>query len=103
MLFGEMFGNRMVLMGEWKARYQMFPTGDQQWKLFNIVQDIREATDVSNEHPDILEKMVSAYDKWAQDVEIIVPEYSEEQQKTGGEMISLSNQTEVDPGFPIEE
>ena len=97
-----MFGNRLALMGDWKARYQIFPAGDGQWKLFNIAQDIREATDVSKEHPDILEKMVTAYDKWAQEVGIIVPEYSEQQQESSAEMIGKSNQTEVDPGFPIE-
>lgn len=101
-LSAEMFGNRLALMGDWKARYQIFPAGDGQWKLFNIAQDIREATDVSKEHPDILEKMVTAYDKWAQEVGIIVPEYSEQQQKSSAEMIGKSNQTEVDPGFPIE-
>ena len=102
-LSAEMFGNRLVLMGDWKARYQIFPAGDGQWKLFNLAQDIREATDVSIEHPDILEKMVSAYDKWAQDVGIIEPEYSEQQLKTGAAMIATSNQTEIDPGLPIEQ
>ena len=103
MLFAEMFGNRLILMGDWKARYQIFPAGDGQWKLFNLAQEIREATDVSKEHPDILEKMVAAYDKWAGEVGIIVPEYSEQQLKTSEAMIAASNQTEVDPGFPIEQ
>ena len=102
-LSAEMFGNRLVLMGDWKARYQIFPAGDGQWKLFNLAQDIREATDLSKEHPDILEKMVSAYDKWAQEVGIIVPEYSEQQLKAGAAMIATSNQTEIDPGLPIEQ
>ena len=47
--------------------------------------------------------MVSAYDKWAQDVGIIVPEYSEEQLKGMAAMIGQSNQTEEAPGIAIEQ
>ena len=77
------------------------PLGDGQWKLFNIKQDIREATDLSKEHPDILEKMVSAYDEYAQNVGIILPKYSEKQKKGVMEMLSATNQTEF-KGFPLE-
>jgi len=99
----ELFGNRAVFMGDWKLRSNIVPAGDGQWKLFNIVQDIREATDLSKEHPDILKKMVSAYDKWAQDVGIIEPEYSEEQLKGLDAMLGQSNQTAEAPGIAIEQ
>jgi arylsulfatase A-like enzyme len=97
----EMFGNRVVFMGDWKARNNIFPIGDGQWKLFNIKQDIREATDLSKEHPDILEKMVSAYDKYAQKVGIIEPKYSEQQKQGTIEMLAATNQTEFTV-FPME-
>ncbi len=101
----EMFGNRAVFMGEWKARSNIFPAGDGQWKLFNLKQDIREATDLSKEYPDILSKMVSAYDKWAQDIGIIEPQYSEEQKKTMVAMLAASNQTKepTAAGVPLEQ
>ena len=98
----EMFGNRAVFMGDWKARNNIFPIGDGQWKLFNIKQDIREATDLSKEHPDILEKMVSSYDKYAQNVGIIEPKYSEQQKQGVIEMLAATNQTEF-TGFPMEQ
>jgi arylsulfatase len=97
----EMFGNRAVFMGDWKARYNIFPLGDGQWKLFNIKQDIREATDLSKEYPDILDKMVSSYDKYAQNVGIIEPKYSEQQKQGVMEMLAATNQTEF-TGFPLE-
>ena len=97
----EMFGNRAVFMGDWKARYNIFPIGDGQWKLFNIKQDIREAIDLSKEYPDILEKMVSAYDEYAQDVGIIEPKYSEQQKQGVINMLAATNQTEF-TGFPLE-
>ena len=97
----EMFGNRAVFMGDWKARNNIFPLGDGQWKLFNIKQDIREATDLSKEYPDILEKMVSAYDKYAQNVGIIPPKYSEQQKQGVMNILAATNQTEF-TGFPLE-
>ena len=97
----EMFGNRAVFMGDWKARKNIFPIGDGHWKLFNIKQDIREAKDLSKEHPDILEKMVSAYDKYAQNVGIIEPKYSEQQKQGVIDMLAATNQTEF-TGLPME-
>jgi arylsulfatase A-like enzyme len=98
----EMFGNRAVFMGDWKARNNIFPIGDGQWKLFNIKHDIREATDLSKEHPNILKKMVSAYDKYAQNVGIIEPKYSQQQKQGVIEMLAATNQTEF-TGFPMEQ
>ncbi len=84
----EMFGNRLVLMGDWKVRSNIFPAGDGQWKLFNIKDDIRETTDLSKEHPEILSKMVTAYEQYANNIGIIPPEYSELQLKTASEIIA---------------
>jgi hypothetical protein len=62
--------------------------GDGQWKLFDLKQDIRETTDLSKDHPGILQNMVSAYDKWAQDTGIIEPQYSEQQRNLMAEAIA---------------
>ena len=92
----EMFGNKAVIMGDWKARSNIFPAGDGQWKLFNIKQDITETTDLSKEHPDILAKMVSAYDQYAQESGIIPPEYSEQQKQTSEKILkTLLNKTDL--------
>jgi hypothetical protein len=53
--------------------------GGGEWKLVNLKQDIRETSDLSKDHLGILQKMVSSYDKWAQDTGIIKPPYSEQQ------------------------
>ena len=106
----EMFGNSAVFMGDWKARKNIFPIGDGHWKLFNIKQDIREATDLSKEHSDILKKMISSYDKYAQNVGIIEPKYSLKQKQGVMEMLAATNQTEftvipmeqVLAGYPAE-
>ena len=67
---GEMFNNTSVRMGDWKATSYGYPP---QWKLYNLATDMGENTDLASQHPDILEKLITAYDKYAQDVGVIIP------------------------------
>jgi arylsulfatase A-like enzyme len=70
----EMFNNTAVWMGDWKAVNNMQPIGNGQWHLFNITADIGENTDLASQHPEILQKLIADYDKFAKDVGVIVPE-----------------------------
>jgi arylsulfatase len=67
---GEMFNNTSVRMGDWKATVYGVPP---QWKLYNLATDLGENTDLSAQHSDILQKLIAAYDKYAQDVGIVIP------------------------------
>ena len=67
---GEMFNNTSVRMGDWKATSYGVPL---QWKLFNLATDVGENTDLAAQHPDILKKLIAAYDKYAQDVGVVIP------------------------------
>ena len=67
---GEMFNNTSVRMGDWKANSYGSPP---QWKLFNLATDLGENTDLASQHPDILKKLVDAYNKYAQDVGVVIP------------------------------
>jgi arylsulfatase A-like enzyme len=69
----EMFNNSAVFMGGWKAEKNTQPIGDGKWHLFNIASDIGENTDLASEHPEILQKLMQAYDKFSKDVGVIVP------------------------------
>jgi arylsulfatase A-like enzyme len=69
----EMFNNTAVFMGNWKAMKNGPPTSDGKWHLFNITADIGENNDLASQHPDILGKLMSDYDKFAKDVGVIVP------------------------------
>ena len=46
-----------VRIGEWKGLLKKVQKGNNEMELYNIVSDPRETTDVSAEHPDIVEKM----------------------------------------------
>ena len=67
---GEMFNNTSVRMGDWKATSYGFPP---QWKLFNLATDLGENNDLANQHPDILQKLIAEYNKYAQDVGVVIP------------------------------
>ena len=68
----EMFNNTAVYLGDWKAVKNTL-LGDKQWKLFNITKDIGENNDLAKEHPEILQNMISDYDKFAKEVGVIIP------------------------------
>lgn len=67
---GEMFNNTGMRMGDWKATSYGFPP---QWKLYNLATDLGENVDLAQKHPDILQKLVSAYNKYAQEVGVVIP------------------------------
>lgn len=69
----ELFNNTSVFMGDWKAEKNTPPISDGKWHLFNITADIGENNDLASQHPEILQKMIQAYDAYAKDVGVIVP------------------------------
>ncbi len=79
----EIFDSSAVWMGDWKALKINPPVSTGQWQLFNITRDPGENNDISDTYPDVLQKMRSAYDKFASDVGIIVPDF----EKGGGHAI----------------
>ena len=69
----EMFNNSAVWMGDWKAIRHEPPVGDGKWQLINIVNDPTEINNVADQHPDIMQKMISAYDTYAKEVGVVIP------------------------------
>jgi hypothetical protein len=93
-------------MGDWKATSYGVPV---QWKLFNLATDLGENTDLSSQHPDILQKLIAAYDKYAQDVGVIIPrgEKFEQTAKNNFPLVTQSNVQSINlndmlaPGYPL--
>jgi hypothetical protein len=63
----------------------MQPSGDGQWHLFNYTADIGETNDLASQNPEILKALISDYDKFANNVGIVVPNASIEAFQTVGE------------------
>lgn len=69
----EMFNNSAVWMGDWKAIRHEPPMGDGIWQLHNLADDPTETVNVADKHPDVLQKLISAYEEYAQDVGVVIP------------------------------
>ncbi len=55
--FPESGGQQAVITGEWKALRKDMHKGNTRFQLFNIKEDPGETTDVSDMHPDILQRV----------------------------------------------
>ena len=68
----ELFGNSMVLAGDYKAmRVRPGMYGDGQWHLYNIQKDPGETQPLNETEPQRLQKLVKIYDQYAKEKGII--------------------------------
>lgn len=66
----ELFGSRAIRQGDWKIT----DIGKGEWKLFNIANDPGETTDLSAQEPERLQQLKAAWDVYAKDVGVILPD-----------------------------
>lgn len=69
----EMFNNSAVYMDNWKAMNHQRPIGDGKWQLYNLISDPSESNNLADSHPELLQKMISAYNAYAKDVGVVIP------------------------------
>ena len=68
----EMFNSTGVYKGPWLAmRPGNEPTGE--WQLYNIVTDPAQNNNLAQEHPDIVQQMMTDYQKYAEEVGVVIP------------------------------
>ena len=66
----ELFGSRAYRRGDWK----LTDIGDGVWRLFDIARDPGETRDLSLAEPDRKAELAAAWDRYAQDVGVILPD-----------------------------
>lgn len=71
---GEMGGGKWMRQGDFKAVMVPKPYGTGEWQLFNVVEDPGEAKDLSKAMPDKLKALIAAWDEYAKDVGVVLPE-----------------------------
>jgi arylsulfatase len=71
---GEMGGGRWMRQGDYKAVMIPAPYGSGVWQLFDVAEDPGEAKDLSKRMPDRLEDLKAAWDAYAADVGVVLPE-----------------------------
>jgi arylsulfatase len=69
----ELFGGRALRRGDWKIT----DAGDRTWRLFNIARDPGETVDQSASHAEEQAQLVAAWDEYARQVGVILPEPSQ--------------------------
>jgi arylsulfatase len=72
----ELFGNRAVRMGDWKAVWLCAPFGPDAWQLFDLKADPAETVDLAAAHPEILERLTRRWDDYAAANNVILPDVS---------------------------
>ena len=63
----ELAGHAALFQGDYKIVFNRGPLGDDQWRLFNIIEDPGESRDLASEMPARLQKMLSAYEQYARE------------------------------------
>lgn len=66
----ELFGSRSLRRGDWK----LTDIGDGRWRLFNVAHDPGETTDLSSQQPDLKSDLITAWDAYATDVGVVLPD-----------------------------
>ena len=65
-IYWEHYGNRAIVEGYWK----MVKNSDENWKLFNMKEDITESNDLSSQHPDVFKNLKEKHSNWEKEVGI---------------------------------
>lgn len=72
----EIFGNRALVQGDWKIRWEYKSLGTEDWQLFNIKTDPGERQDLAKENPEKLNALLKLWDKYVKENNVIIPNRS---------------------------
>ncbi|MCF7980822.1 MAG: arylsulfatase [Pseudomonadales bacterium] len=74
-LFGlELFGRRAIRQGQWKITMEPSPFGTGEWELYDLSSDKGETHNVAKSHPDLVARLAAAWQDYADEVGVILPE-----------------------------
>ncbi len=67
----ELAGHAALFQGDHKIVLNRPPLGDGVWHLYNIAEDPGETSDLASEQPARLQRMLSAYERYARDNQVL--------------------------------
>ena len=67
----ELAGHAALFQGDYKILYIYGPLGDGRWHLYDIAKDPGETRDLAAEQPERLQRMLSAYERYARDNNVL--------------------------------
>jgi arylsulfatase len=71
-LAAELFNGTVVRMGDWMAIHNEYDES-KVWNLYNLANDTGQNSNVADQHPDMMQKLRAAYEKYSRDVGVIIP------------------------------
>jgi len=90
----ELFGNRAVLQGDWKLRWQYRPFGKEAWELFNLAEDPAERNDLAAAQPEKVRELTALWDHYVKANNVVLPS------RSPFEPTDPEHPPPEDPGFP---
>lgn len=72
----ELFGNRVILQGDWKLRWEFKSFGKSDWELFNLSADPAERKDISSQNPGKVKELLNLWDDYVKSNNVIIPSRS---------------------------
>lgn len=70
----ELFGRRALRQGKWKAYLEPPPFGTGEWELYDLEKDRGETHNVAAAHPELMARLAAAWQDYADQVGVILPE-----------------------------
>lgn len=67
----EVSGNSALYLGDYKITRSVRPVGDGQWRLYNLARDPGETTDLSASEPQVMARLLAAYDAYSARVGVL--------------------------------
>ena len=72
----EIFGNRAIMQGDWKLRWEFKSFGISDWELFNLKADPAERNDLSTKNPEKVKALLNLWDEYMKNNNVIIPNRS---------------------------
>ncbi len=69
---GEMQNGKWMRQGDFKAASVAPPYGPGTWELYNLAEDPGETQDLANEKRDTLDRLIEAWNRYADDVGVVL-------------------------------
>lgn len=69
----ELWNRRSVMMDNWKLVRNAAPGSDDEWKLYNLDEDLGESNDLSAQYPELVQQLTAEYESYAKENNVIAP------------------------------
>ncbi|OQU94694.1 hypothetical protein CLAIMM_01020 [Cladophialophora immunda] len=70
----ELFGQRAIRRGKWKALFQPAPAGSDEWELYDMSRDVGEVHNLAGQEPEVLNSLLVEWERYSTETGLYLPE-----------------------------